>query len=79
MPFRRVRNLIGQASQTVSKIDGLAVALAEDIHDFLEDAKDGATITLTNTGEGTVWDFLSGKIKTLPIRVLITLDEPKKQ
>lgn len=79
MPFGRIRKLIGKADQTLININQLAVVLAEDIHDFLEESKDGATITLTNTGEGTVWDFLSGKIKTLPIRVLVTLDEPKKQ
>ena len=61
---RRLDALQGDAHDT------LAV-----VRDVLLDFQDGISITVVNTGEGTVMDFLSGKTKTLPIKLVVTASE----
>jgi len=41
----------------------------------LADVEDGFTIKLIRTGEGSVMDFVTGKIDELPIGVRIELEE----
>ena len=45
------------------------------VRDVLLDFQDGISITVVNTGEGTVMDFLLGKTKTLPIKLVVTASE----
>ena len=61
---RRLDALQGDAHDT------LAV-----VRDVLLDFQDGISITVVNTGEGTVMDFLLGKTKTLPIKLVVTASE----
>lgn len=61
---RRLDQLQGDAHATMS----VARELLHDLHD-------GVTIKLVNTGQGTVLDFLSGKIKELPIQIIVDPQE----
>ena len=61
---RRLDALQGDAHDT------LAV-----VRDVLLDFQDGISVTVVNTGEGTVMDFLLGKTKTLPIKLVVTASE----
>lgn len=61
---RRLDALQGDAHDT------LAV-----VRDVLLDFQDGISIEVHNTGEGTVMDFLLGKTKILPIKLVVTAAE----
>jgi len=73
--FRRVRGLINQASGAVSRTEQIVQALAQDLHEAVEESVNGFTIEVENTGEGTLFDFLQGKIKVLPLRFRVVIDE----
>lgn len=47
--------------------------LVDLFKEVLKEAQNGVDITVENTGEGTVWQFLHGEIKTLPIKLKVTL------
>ena len=52
-------------------LQGDAHFTMETARELLEDLRDGIGVKLVNTGEGTILDFLSGKIKELPLQIVI--------
>lgn len=45
--------------------------LVDLVKKLVGEIEDGVTVELENTGEGTVWQFLHGEIKTLPVRLKV--------
>jgi ABC-type phosphate transport system substrate-binding protein len=77
--FGRVRGLINQASGAVSRTEQIVQALAQDLHEAVDETVNGFTIEVENTGTGTVIDFLTGKTKTLPLRFKVKIKEDPVQ
>ena len=73
--FRRANALISQASGSLSRTEKLVDALIADVRDAIEEVKDGVTLELTKTGEGSMLDFFMGRIDTLPIAIRVKLRE----
>jgi hypothetical protein len=48
------------------------------LRELFADLQDGVSFTLEHTGEGTIWDFLRGKIKTLPLKVIVDPSDDRK-
>lgn len=48
------------------------------LRDLFADLQDGVSIKLVNTSEGTILDFLSGKIKILPLKVIVDPSDDRK-
>ena len=64
---RRLDALQGDAHQTM-----------QFVRDVLLDFQDGVAVKLVSTGEGTVLDFLTGKIKVLPLKIIIDASDDGK-
>lgn len=69
--FRRANALISQASGTLSRSEAMFTAIAEDLREAIEEFQDGFSLELGNTGEGSIMDFVTGKISTLPIYIRV--------
>ena len=67
----RLDQLQANANRTMFSAQDL-IAFAKVV---LADVEDGFTIKLIRTGEGSVMDFVTGKIDELPIGVRIELEE----
>jgi len=67
----RLDQLQANANSTMFSAQDL-IAFAKAV---LADVEDGFTIKLIRTGEGSVMDFVTGKIDELPIGVRIELEE----
>lgn len=61
---KRLDRVENQATKTMTDSQELMHALKG----LVEEVENGVEITLVNTGEGTVLDFLLGKVKELPIQ-----------
>ncbi len=80
--FRRIK---ARADQAVANANAAAVQAQGVIHHaddtltasdaLVAELMDGVTLVLVHEGEGTILDFLSGKIKELPLKVKIVVEE----
>lgn len=64
---QRLDQMQGEATETLNQSQAL-MGLAQAL---LKEAEDGVEISLINDGTGTIWDFLVGKIKELPIKIKV--------
>jgi hypothetical protein len=60
----QAQGVVQHADQTLSATDALVAELM-----------DGVSLVLVHEGQGTILDFLSGKVKTLPLKVKVVVDE----
>ena len=86
MIFKRANRLISESSdlvhnadETVKRLGQLAEAVIQDLKDAVAEASDGVTLTLQKKGENSLFDFFMGKCNTLPVSVVVTLNEPEDQ
>ena len=42
---------------------------------LLEEIQDGVQIKLVRVGNGTLWEFLRGRIDELPLRIEVAIEE----
>lgn len=54
--------------ERLDRVEDLVTALKV----LVQKIEEGVDFTVENTGEGTVWQFLHGEIKVLPIKVKAT-------
>lgn len=59
---------MGQAQFTLKAIREAAVGLIEEL-------QDGVTVQIVRTGDATLMDFLSGKVKELPLSLRLVIEE----
>lgn len=84
MIFKRANRLISESSdlvhnadETVKRLGLLVEAVLQDIKDAVAECGDGVTFTLQKKGENSLLDFFTGKCNTLPVSVVLTLNEPE--
>ena len=71
----RMDRLEGNAHATMGQAQFTLKAIREAAVGLLEDLQDGVTIQLVRTGEATLMDFLSGKVKELPLSLRLVIEE----
>jgi|CXWL01.1.fsa_nt_gi hypothetical protein len=74
----RLRDLVANANAKVNQAGGAINNLNEliDLVDiFVDELMDGVTFTIVRKGEGSLMDFLNGKIDELPIGIKLLVDE----
>jgi hypothetical protein len=65
--MRRLRTLIDHGHASLSDAQ-LALAL---VRDLISDLQDGIKVKLVRSGDGTVVDFLVGRIDELPLQIVV--------
>ena len=67
----RLRDRLNRLENTATNTMTDSQQLMHALQGLVEEIENGVEISLINTGEGTVLDFLLGKIKELPIKIMV--------
>lgn len=62
---------MGRLRRRLDALQGDAHFTMATARELLDDLRDGIGVKLVHTGEGTILDFLAGRIKELPLKIMI--------